>query len=514
MNLICTASADTYITNKIINSQFRAIDANVGHAATLDLFKLYNETKLLNSASQTELSRILLKFDYSPITALTSTILDLNSDSFRAYISLTDIMTGHAVPRNFTASIFPLSSSFDEGMGQDTISFDDIHTCNFITSSYTTQNNVWFVSGANAGGLLGSSNIDYISSGNLNDGVGIRSLEFKQTFENGDEDLFIDVTSIVSATVANQIQNNGFRLSFTGSQEVDEKTRFVKRFAARHVSNRQIRPKIIVKFDDSIEDNHNNFTFNTTGSLYLNSFSRSSYSNIVSGSQLTQITGSNCILFELNKGTFSFFVTASQRTAGTSAQPVTGQYVATFAIPDNITTLYNRKDTIQKLINDDRKIEFTTYWKSLDGSVAFNTGTLVIQKNDPISGDFSTRNEQIIATNLSQEYSKNDTVRIRLFGRNLNSENNEPVKRSIKLKSTIYEKLYYQVIDSITKKIIIPYDSVTNSTKVSTDIGGMFFDFNMNSLTIGRSYSFEFFIIDRGTSFLIKDASSVFTVKD
>ncbi len=44
MFYILTASADTYITNKIINNNYRATDANVGMAATLDLFKLYDES--------------------------------------------------------------------------------------------------------------------------------------------------------------------------------------------------------------------------------------------------------------------------------------------------------------------------------------------------------------------------------------------------------------------------------------------------------------------------------------
>ena len=43
MYRILSASKDTYITNKIINSKFRATDANVGQAGTLDLFKLYAE---------------------------------------------------------------------------------------------------------------------------------------------------------------------------------------------------------------------------------------------------------------------------------------------------------------------------------------------------------------------------------------------------------------------------------------------------------------------------------------
>jgi hypothetical protein len=39
MYRILSASKDAYITNKIINQTFRATDANVGQAGTLDLFK-------------------------------------------------------------------------------------------------------------------------------------------------------------------------------------------------------------------------------------------------------------------------------------------------------------------------------------------------------------------------------------------------------------------------------------------------------------------------------------------
>ena len=46
MQRILSASKDCYITNKIINNRFRATDANVGQAGTLDLFKLYNESTL------------------------------------------------------------------------------------------------------------------------------------------------------------------------------------------------------------------------------------------------------------------------------------------------------------------------------------------------------------------------------------------------------------------------------------------------------------------------------------
>ena len=52
MILHFTASKDTYITNKIVGSSYRATDANVGQASTLDLFKLHNESKIAGETSQ------------------------------------------------------------------------------------------------------------------------------------------------------------------------------------------------------------------------------------------------------------------------------------------------------------------------------------------------------------------------------------------------------------------------------------------------------------------------------
>lgn len=514
MIIVCTASADTYITNKIIDGTFRATDANVGQAATLDLFKLYGESTLNGTSSLTELSRALLKFDLSPITSLTGTILDLNSSAFKATLELKDIMTGHAVPRNFTLSVFPLSQSFDEGEGLDSGKFSDIHVANFVTASYTSQNNVWFSAGANAGGLLSSADIDYISSGNLSDGLGLVSFEKKQTFEQGTEDLSIDVTSILSATIAAQVPDYGFRLSFTGSQETDTKTRFVKRFASRHVANPLLRPRLVVRFDDSIQDNHQNFYFDVSGSLFLNSYVRSGRSNLVSGSALTAVAGANCVVLELKKGDFSFSVTGSQHTAGTDAAGLTGVYSASFALPSNDSSLYDKRNSIAKLLREKGEIEFTTYWKSLDYTVAYHTGSVVVKSPVRASGQFTTRSPQIIVTDAKTQYSKNDTVTFRLFGRDLDNELNLPVKKPYRLPSVIYDQVYYQVVDRVTEKVVLAYDNVNNSTRVSTDAEGMFFDFKMQALIPGRSYAFDFYVVERGTSHLVKNRDAVFTVKD
>ena len=104
---------------------------------------------------------------------------------------------------------------------------------------------MWHISGANALGQLGEAEIDIIASGNLSDGSGVQDLFSVMTFDTGTEDLSVDVTTVVSATLANQIPDYGFRISFSGTQETDRITRFVKRFASSENSNTYKHPALL-----------------------------------------------------------------------------------------------------------------------------------------------------------------------------------------------------------------------------------------------------------------------------
>ena len=134
MKIICSCSADTYITDKIVGDIY-ASDANVGKASTLDLFKLYAETEFRGTGSQHELSRILLKFDLSKAKQMLGSKIDLDSSSFQAKLKMFDIKTGHANPSNFRVSALPLSRSFQEGVGRDVAGFQNLDVANFLTAS-------------------------------------------------------------------------------------------------------------------------------------------------------------------------------------------------------------------------------------------------------------------------------------------------------------------------------------------------------------------------------------------
>ena len=115
MYRILTASSDTYITNKIVNSSFRATDANVGHAGTLDLFKLYDESMISGTDAPTEISRVLIKFDLSPLRDITGSDLDITHPSFNCTIKLHDVYGGQTTPSNFNLIVFSLQDHLMRG---------------------------------------------------------------------------------------------------------------------------------------------------------------------------------------------------------------------------------------------------------------------------------------------------------------------------------------------------------------------------------------------------------------
>lgn len=513
MYLILTSSKDTYITNKIINSSFRATDSNVGRAGTLDIFKLYSESVIQGETDPVEVSRVLIKFDFDVLQKLTASKIDINDASFKCYLHLKDVLGTQSVPRNFNLVALPLSMSFDEGDGRDVGSFSDIDVCNFITSSYANGvTYTWNEQGANKKGLLGSDDIDIIGSGNL--GSGIENFECSQNFFNGNEDLTLDVTKIVSASIAGLIPNHGFRVSFSEPEENDEKTRFVKRFASRHAKNIFNRPTLRVHYDDVLLDNHSNFEFDTPGTLFLSSYSRGAPSNILSGSSLSPVVGENCLSLTIRTGSFSFTIPASMYTGSTSGQGTDGLYYTSFVIPASDASLVIPSASISDFVVNSGSLTFEEIWHSTDGTVGFYTGSLTINAPKRTAFVNAQNNAPILkVTNLQSDYTTDDSVKIRLFGLDSKNYQNKPAKALQTLKSEIFDAVYYQVVDSDTGTVVIPFTKEGNATRCSVDSDGMYFHFRMGSLYSGRVYHFEFCVISAGIESLVAQKSPRFKVR-
>jgi len=512
MYRILSASKDCYITNKIINNSFRATDANVGQAGTLDIFKLYDESKISGEDKPIELSRALIKFDLDPLRELTGSILDITSDSFKCNLKLFDVAGGQTLPSNFKIIVHPLSRSFDEGVGRDVTRFQDIDAANFVTASISGDSpNVWSIEGANREGLLNADDIDIIGSGNLDDGLGVSFLYSEQLFEDGTEDLNVDITRVISGTLAGLIPDYGLRIAFSGTQETDNKTRFVKRFASRDSLDTAIRPRLEIKFRDDIQDHHEAFFFNLSGSLFLNHFSRGIPSNLVSGSSLIGISGSDCMSVMIKTGSFEKELSASQHSYGASLF-ASGVYSASFAIDSFNTTVVTASNTIADFVRDSGSINFDVFWRSNDKTYTFHTGS--VEVNKPETTGFENTPKRLIVSiqNARSAYKKGEKVRIRFV-----AFDDDEVVPSSKVpyvrKSLIFTQCYYRIRDEYSNTVIIPFDTTDKSTLLSTDSNGMYFDLYTNDFPVGRVFSIDVLVKDLGSDQVFKRVGGTFRIE-
>lgn len=507
---ILTSSKDTYITNKIIAGS-RSLNSNVGQAGTLDLFKLYTETYLSGSSNPIELSRVLIKFDYTPLLALTSSILDPSGSTFSAYLYMKNIFGGQSVPSNYTLQLNPLAKDWDEGRGFDLVYFKDIDTANWITASSNPTTTLWTVSGASASGSIGAT-CDYYTSGNI--GFGSQSLTITQSFARGDEDLFMDISNLVSASIWGNLPNNGFRLTFWDSQETDQTTRFVKRFGGRNANNSVIRPQLYVKYNgNDVSDDFDLALFDVSNRFFVYNHPRGLYQNFSSGASV--ITGSNSLMLQLvaSKSNYvsvtSWSQTHSQSitfythslsyysASFTGSQLYFGRLPQTGAYYADVSLNTFSDSTLNSFVSaSGYQQSFLMLWKSLDGTYLYTSGGYVnFNKFTGDASSFDQRNYVVNITNLEQFYTRTENTRLRVFIQDW--EFDFATKRLPKPTiSRVFKTMYWRLIDPYTKEIIIPFDTV--GTKLSSDAFGMFFDFWFSDLDPERVYEFEFKIEENG----------------
>jgi hypothetical protein len=511
MYKVLKADKDTYITNRFIKTagsgSFRT-GSNVGSAGTLDLFKLYGVTLAPGSADPNlELSRLLIHFDLQPLKDLiTQGKLNSNKSNFNCTLKLFDVYGGQTTPANFDVFLFPLSKSFDEGLGRDVVYYSDFDAANFISSSLS--DGAWLVSGCGFGGGAEQS-CDYITASTI---LGNTNLAASQHFATGEEDLNINVTTIVSATLAGILPDSGFRLSLGSQQESDRYSYFVKRFSSRTAYDTSKHPHLIIKYDDSVQDDSQILKFNSNSSIFLRNYEFGEPSNILSGSSLTAITGSNSLLLRLvsqrsdGSGSYSLYFTGSQHSDGLNF--ITGLYSASFTIPSTDVIL---KDELIK----SGSVIFTPIWTSLDKSVAYFTGSNVTAYPPERSNKAIDFKNYVVSTSGLQTLHRSDEnvlVRVNIFDHT--SPYIKLTKRPIELPGIVTRKAYYQVRDITTNETVIPFDKTYNSSRLSSDYDGMYFNLDISNLVVERSYVIDIMLNVGGTQKIFKSVSNVFKVSD
>ena len=486
-----TGSKDTYITNKIVAGTRRATTSNVGYASTVDMFKLYGENTLKgykgtcdgvdtdeeSSCSGTwdynllELSRGLLQFDLSQLKAEVEKYSSLTDDSLKFKLVLKDVQGSQVAPSNFTLQLWPVSKAWSEGIGDDVASFSELASANWINSDEDTS---W----STAGGDWESS----WDAADDSDADDLRTYIASQSFVSGEEDLEMDITDWLKAYWSSgntSVTNNfGWVLKFT-AEETDSKSYFVKRFASRHTRNPFLRPKIIASWEDYYLDDRLDFEADNSNQIFIQNYVQD---------QPSALTGApTCTI------SYSTYSSSSVgEPVSLSGKSQTGLYSADFAPIDSLNSVLNPHllATGSILLQE----EWTV------GAKTVYSGSIKLIRPLAKSSELS-RNLRFSVIDLKTKYSHLDVPKIRLFVRD-RSLVDEPVRIPIKLASQIVQKAYYQIKDTNSLNVLIPFsDSLSTpdeSTRISVNSDGMFFSFPVSVLPRGRTYTVDIAFYDRG----------------
>ncbi len=484
-----TALVDNTITNAWLSDlTTRATGSNMGQADIIEIYSIYERAYSASvDDKQIELSRALIKF---PVTSIASdrtagTIPSSGSVSF--YLKLYNAETSNTVPSNFTLTVSPVSQSWQEGSGLDTVTYQD------YTVGNTGSN--WIQRQRNDNGTISNwttAGGDYLTASNYN-----------QVFESGLEDLEIDVTILMEEWLAGTYSNHGFGIALSASQEGSSSynltgaatSYYTKRFFARGTQYFFKQPAIEARWNSSTKDDRGNFYYSSSlatgdqnlNTLYFYNYVRGKLQNIPSvGTGLLKVrlhsgsidntapSGSALTLVQDNT-----FVTADSALYATAGQVSTGIYSCSLAITG----------TARNKITD-----MFDVWYS--GSTRYFTGSF---KPETIEGErISTRPTYYLnITNLKDKYRNKENARFNLYTREKNWSPTIYTKANTNIETKTIESASYRVYRVIDAYDAIPHGTGSDMhTVLSHDISGNYFDLDMSLLEAGYEYAIRLAFYD------------------
>jgi hypothetical protein len=404
-------------------------DLIIGADPVLSIFAVKS-----NLSGTYELARSLIKFPLTELSGKIFTEGTIPSSSVSYYLKMFDMKHGETTPTSFDLFVYPLSRSWDEGTGVEMDGID-VGFCNW-TDATSTQ--TWTMTGS-----------DYITAS-----FGSAS----QHFDRGQEDLEVDITSVVNAWLTGGLSNNGLIVKLGTTEEYNNTDYYIKEFHGRESKFIESLPYIEARWSNVKKDNRGNFAFNQNNNLYLYNFVRG---------QLVNLT--EPILVRLQDHVIG--TSASYSATITASFVETGIYSASFNVPSGLSS------SLYDIWYSGSSVHMTGNIRALN-----LTGSSVNPYND------FTAN----VNNLRQVYDSAEEAR---FSVNVRKKNFKTHVASVKSASLdmdreYIENMYYSVINDENGMTVIPFGtaSLNPYTKLSYDSNGNYFDLFFNSFVPGFKY--------------------------
>ena len=482
------SSKDTTITNAFKqNLNTRATGSNMGASDILEVFSIYAQA----DSGSLEASRALIEFDVSGISSSRDDGTIPVSGSVDFYLRLYNAKHTQTLPKNYTLEVLAVSSSWEEGVGLDMEEYKDADAANWASASTDV---LW----ATAGG-------DYHSN------VG-----FSKAYV-GTEDVELDITQLVEKWIIGSAgagsgdgtgyTNYGVGVKLIDSQELTQSSTtssfYTKKFFGRGTQYFFKQPNIEARWDSSKLDQRGNFFYSSSlatstdnlNTLYLYNFVRGQLKDIPGAG-----TGQEALYVQIFSGalendkpsTFALtpsadgtYVNSHTPTVVTGGYVATGIYSASFALTAASTPLTHLFDVwyTGSVTNT-----------SAGGNRNYYTGTIKPINLSATSVNPTNKYASSIL-DLKSEYNEKENAKLRLFIRNKDWSPSVYTKVSTEIPTKIIEDAFYKIVRVEDNLEVIPYGTGSANlkyTKMSYDVSGSYFDFDMSLLETGYMYELKF----------------------
>jgi hypothetical protein len=495
-----TASADTTIVNAYQpDLQTRGTGANAGMADVGEVFSIYGR---VSSGSQ-ELSRMLLKFPISQLSADRSDNILPASGKVSYYLRMFNTPTSKTTPRDYSLVVAAVTKDWQEGVGLDLEGYKDLTEGNTGANWMSASNaQAW----ANYGG-------DYLSTA---DHI------YSQSFSSGLGDMELDITPLVEKWIAGTQDNYGVLIKLSASYEasasmeyvnLDEavvynpkgatKSYYTKRFFARGSQYFFKRPLLEARWDDTTRDDRSNFYFSSSRAPAADNLNTIYFYNMIRGRlvDLPGISSGDKILVSLYSGSLQNSGPSGSKLAlyDDSKTNLTGGWVSTGVYSCSVGIVSSAVSPLYDV----------WHWGAGGtGGTEYYTGSIKPKTFD--TGNTSGHPRYVInITNLQNSYSAKETARLNLF---IRDKNWSPTIYTV-AKSTIQSlpilSASYKVYRLMDGYQAVAYGTGSDfHTGLSYDVNGNYFDFDMASLEPNYAYAFKFVFYDEQTKSWQEQAES------
>lgn len=436
--------------------------SNDGRADSLQVFSIYNQTGIETSTVYNRKSRILLSIDFSQLyqDVYVNKTVPYNSNN-QYWLRLFNVKHHENLPAGFTLEIMPLSRSFNEGLGLDQDNFEDLDEANWL---YASTGTLW----TNPGGDFYSASTSYIKS---------------QYFENGDEDLEVNITNIINdfyfSTSSGFSTLYGLGIKLSSSIESIDQSYYKKKFSARSSEYFFKRPILEVRWNSLIQDDRKN-SFTSSSLASTENLNDLYFYNNIRG-QLTDIPG-------LGSGSniyVSFYTQSSG--SGSAISIFTGSWY------DTGTYKVQFYSTLTGTVYD--------FWKNQAGTVTYYSSSLRMKSflDDTVD---SNQKFSISMPFLKNSYDRIESPKMNIFVKRKDWQPNYYVRYQQNVENLIIENCYYQIKRVVDDLIVVNYGTGSfEYTKLGFDTNGNYFYLPMNLFESGFMYEISY-LFKLGSSYV------------